>query len=481
MGKTGKWFKSFLTGSKKEKDREKEKEKESNHQSSPLPAENHRSGTPSASTTPKEKRRWSFRRSSASRDSGNSYAADPGAATPLIPVSKELSPAENVAVTPSLSASFEAENEQKKHAIAIAAATAAAADAAVAAAQAAVAVIRLTAATPKNSSVEEAAAIKIQSAFRSYLAKKALNALKGLVKLQALVRGHLVRKQATATLRCMQALVTVQARARAQRLGMSEESHSSNPPRPTSQRRSPQDNRFRQSYDGDRGMEENIKIVEMDLGEYRGSFKSRNSYSNPQLERIEHRYSTHYAGNGLHPKLDYQLQVPPSPSALTDLSPRTCSAHFDEYSYATAQSSPQCFSAFSRPDPTNFTFPRQEYAESISQDYPFFPNYMANTESSRAKARSQSAPKQRPDSFERQTSRRRPSVEGRNIPRGVRMQRSSSHVGAAINGYQYPFSIKLDRSTVSLKESECGSTSTVLTNTNYCRSLVGFENNGSRF
>jgi len=40
------------------------------------------------------------------------------------------------------------------------------------------------------------------------------------VKLQALIRGHLVRKQAKATLRCMQALVTAQARARAQRIRM---------------------------------------------------------------------------------------------------------------------------------------------------------------------------------------------------------------------------------------------------------------------
>jgi len=40
------------------------------------------------------------------------------------------------------------------------------------------------------------------------------------VKLQALVRGHLVRKQATETLRCMQALVIAQARACAQRARM---------------------------------------------------------------------------------------------------------------------------------------------------------------------------------------------------------------------------------------------------------------------
>ncbi|RDX90483.1 IQ domain-containing protein IQM1, partial [Mucuna pruriens] len=70
---------------------------------------------------------------------------------------------------------------------------------------------------------QEWAAIRIQAVFRGFLARRALRALRAVVRLQAIFRGWQVRKQAAVTLRCMQALVRVQARVKARSVGKSQE------------------------------------------------------------------------------------------------------------------------------------------------------------------------------------------------------------------------------------------------------------------
>ncbi|VVB14375.1 unnamed protein product [Arabis nemorensis] len=58
---------------------------------------------------------------------------------------------------------------------------------------------------------EVLAATRIQTAFRGHLARKALRALKGIVKLQAYIRGRAVRRQAMTTLKCLQSVVNIQS------------------------------------------------------------------------------------------------------------------------------------------------------------------------------------------------------------------------------------------------------------------------------
>lgn len=68
---------------------------------------------------------------------------------------------------------------------------------------------------------EEQAAVKAQAAFRGYLARRAFRALKGIIRLQALIRGHLVRRQAASTLRATWLIVKFQAIVRGRNVRLS--------------------------------------------------------------------------------------------------------------------------------------------------------------------------------------------------------------------------------------------------------------------
>ncbi|XP_062185823.1 protein IQ-DOMAIN 22-like [Phragmites australis] len=421
----------------------------------------------------KEKKRWGF---------GKSF--------------REKAPPVQQPVTPrrGYPAPDEVDNEQSKRAIAVAAATAAVAEAAVAAAQAAAAVVRLTSSgrcVPAVAKREEWAAVRIQAAFRGYLARRALKALRGLVKLQALVRGNIVRRQAAETLRCMHALVRVQARARSCRAIHSQQvaahpdpstpekydqaahygaprhgrsgslkGNSSKTPggerlgreRSESCGRNLLDRWVEERYMDD---EKNAKILEVDTGKP-GRYTSKRRggggkhQQSPSSTMTSDQNSRSFATMPESPSKDSTTaqQSVPSPSSVgmgEALSPLRMPVDIVELC-----DSPQFFSATSRPGSSRrglLTPTKSECSRSLFGGYSDYPNYMANTESFRAKARSQSAPKQRPQ-FEKSSSLRKASAHafalGPLAPTAAAAQRSAS-LHAKFTNKAYPGSGRLDR------------------------------------
>ncbi|KAJ4810417.1 Protein IQ-DOMAIN 14 [Rhynchospora pubera] len=76
---------------------------------------------------------------------------------------------------------------------------------------------------PKLSpNVAHSSALRIQTAFRGFLARRNYRALKGLIRLQTMMRGHGINRQTMETMKCMQLLVKVQTQIHARRIEMME-------------------------------------------------------------------------------------------------------------------------------------------------------------------------------------------------------------------------------------------------------------------
>lgn len=381
----------------------------------------------------------------------------------------------------------ETEKEQNKHAIAVAAATAAAADAAVAAAQAAVAVVRLTShgrgTMFGGGGRERFAAVKIQNVFRGYLARKALRALKGLVKLQALVRGYLVRKQAAATLYSMQALIRAQSTVRSQKFRSRINNNNNNNSRFNSEFRARKSTeRFDESksehqhtasfhsrrlsaasFDAFNNNGESPKIVEVDNGRPKSSRSRRRNNStdfgdDPFYQTISSPFPCQIPATN-------RLSTIPDCHHRRNFQDPDWGLTSDECKFSTAHSTPR-FRNSSSPNPlvpAPVTPAKSVCIDSFFRGHQFsncHPNYMSNTQSFKAKLRSYSAPKQRPEpeTMTPSTAKKRVSLtemmeSTRSSLSGVRMQRSCSHVQEAIS-FKNAVMGKLDRSSDCVREDE---------------------------
>ncbi|KAF9685238.1 hypothetical protein SADUNF_Sadunf03G0034000 [Salix dunnii] len=386
MGRATRWVKGLL-GMKKDRDKERD------------------DVATLISSDKKEKKRWSFSKSG----KGDAPVTLSGNMKDAAWLRSYLS---------------ETERQQNKHAIAVAAATAAAADAAVAAAQTAVAVVRFTShgrGTMFDGGKEKWAAVKIQTVFRGYLARKARRALKGLVKLQAVARGYIVRKQATETLHGMQALVRAQNSVRSQhaRRWLNKDNRfSEHRPRKSLEKFDDMrcefhSKRLSTSYDMT-AFDESPKIVEID------TYKSRS-----RSRRIN------VALSECGEELPYQAISTPLPCPTpARISIPECINYQDfegyvtgeEFKFSTACSTPRF--ANSARCITPATPAKSICGDAYFKPYMTLPNYMANTQSFKAKLRSHSAPKQRPDPGSKKRLSLSAIMASRKSVSSVRMQRS---------------------------------------------------------
>nr|GMD35956.1 protein IQ-DOMAIN 14-like [Ipomoea batatas] len=242
-------------------------------------------------------------------------------------------------------------------------------------------------------------------------ARKALRCLKGLVKIQALLRGYLVRKQASATLHSMQALMRAQATVLAQKSPPSIINHPQNSNDKNKETRSgsiTSDHSGR--YFASLGSENDVitKVVEMDSLVTPKARRSRRSKT----------WVPEFQGNPFGPP--HSSPLPYQISNCPDFQDLDTSLISDEYHFSTAQTTPRSKTVFVEP-----------YFRNYDEGYP---KYMASTQSFMSKLRSQSAPKQRPEPGPRR--KRVPlneMMESRASQSGVRMQKSCSHAQEVMN------------------------------------------------
>ncbi|GKV06263.1 hypothetical protein SLEP1_g18162 [Rubroshorea leprosula] len=368
----------------------------------------------------------------------------------------------------------ETEEEQSKHALTVALASAAAAEAAVAAAKAAAEVVWLTSApqstrkcqeetegyavdiqsnsppctVPCERKIQELAATKIQTAFRGYLARKALRALKGIVMLQAIIRGQAVRRQAMTTLKCLQSMVNIQSQVCARRFEMAEATPHFGESKQflqtmkdniikvdaTSQRRWDDSILTKEEAEAMLLSKKEAAIKRERIKEYwcahRKSAESEQNKGNARRKYWLDKWVDTQVVKGK--ELEYLDSVWTSnPNLETEDRAKHLKVRTFQSQYPTEElHSPALIR------PRSFSHRKQcSLGEDNFSTSPIVPTYMAATESAKAKARSLSSPKLRPGSHDTQSESYSPyknklsliSSVTREVPSSCRMGRASAY------------------------------------------------------
>ncbi|KAI8562345.1 hypothetical protein RHMOL_Rhmol03G0029300 [Rhododendron molle] len=310
----------------------------------------------------------------------------------------------------------QAREEQRKQAMAVAIATAAAAQAAMAAAKAAAEVVQLTG-IPRSfqeyeKRIRNSAAIKIQAAYRAHLARKALKALKGLVKLQAMVRGRIVRRTVIPKLKCLPPISKSQSLVQELRLP---------------------NEIFEDDDQKNQFLSPKEELAERNTSE-------RRNYQNMGSGRWS---------NQLDQRVDSES------CRRRELNSTVCSNSMSFGIYGTTQMMKQRNLTEQNPVGemnSQLTLPRRSFShvkhksigdESSLPNSPIFPTYMAATESTKAKERSFSTPKQRQGIFDSISNYHSPyklrlsswsSFDGESAGKHGGWKGNSSHISLGMKG-----------------------------------------------
>lgn len=188
------------------------------------------------------------------------------------------------------------------------------------------------------------------------------------------------------------------------------------------------------------------RVLEIDSGKPHVTIKRRSLFHS--YDQNSHSFTTSKDSTS-------HLTVP-SPSSyevvqsLTPVQLQNNNVDVEEDSFCTANNSPQFYSAASSRGGassrrTPFTPTKSDGSRSFLSGYSDYPNYMSYTESSKAKVRSLSAPKQRPQ-YERSSSAKRYSIHhGFGEPKQSSGMQRISALHANFMNKAYPGSGRLDK------------------------------------